>query len=639
MYFQIRYVVLWSNHRHLEPRLVKFELGMVNVVMGGSRTGKSAIIPIIDYCLGSSSCAIPKKAIRTACSWFGIVLETREGQKLLARKNPEQNSASYEMFVLEGNEIQIPKYIEESNSSPSAVKRKLDELCSLSNLDFSGGDVTRHTDHRVSFRDLMAFTFQPQNVVANRDVLGILSPSILAAQHEVEHLKRELRRKERDLSRAKEASNRWESEMAGHLDRARELGLIQDDGTSDLTKDAMLALLRSVAKKTVDDFHADSSTITKAVEQLSSLETAEAKITDDLAALKSRQSELGRLREGAGGFRDALALQRDRLEISKWLREQSGGGGCPICGSEGRPSMNVLHDLAKNYAEIEATSNTISEIPTAVDREVQDLRNRIDNNLEKLSAIRRHKKALGETSSEAKNRQFQSLTIAHFLGQLTQAIHLYDEVGDDGELASDIVNLNSQIKKIDGQINKAEIERRKTEALGQISDIISKLMPLLDNDHHLDKATLVLDDLTLQITGDDGDSFLWNIGSGSNWLSYHLSIMLALQTFFLKTRDNPVPGLLVFDQPSQVYFPEQLVRRSTDKVSEPEWNSDEDKKAVRLAFTLLGKVVKEHAGNLQIIVLDHAPLEVWEHLSNVTLAANWRTGEKLVPTTWPGADE
>jgi hypothetical protein len=471
-------------------------------------------------------------------------------------------------------------------------------------------------------------------------VLGAISPAVLVAQHEVDHLNRELRRKERDLERARVASNRWESEMTGHLDRARELGLVGQDGNGNLTKDAILKLLRSVAQKTVDDFQADGSTITQAVEQLVNLEVTEAKISDELAALKSRQGELSRLREGAGGFRDALILQRDRLEISKWLTNQVlEPDCCPICGSATKPPGEVLAELAKNYAEIEATAGTLSEIPTAVDREVQQLRNNVDDCIEKLSATRRQKKALGETSKEAKQRQFRSLGVAHFLGQLTQAIHLYDEVSDDGELAKETENLKSRIHLLESKINKAEIERRKKEALEQISKSIAEFMPLLDNDHHLDKAQLVLEDLTLRIVAYDGDSYLWNIGSGSNWLSYHLSTMLALQRFFLQLRESPVPGLLIFDQPSQVYFPEKLVRRSNETITEPQWKNDEDSKAVRLAFTLLGNIVREQNGNLQIIVLDHAPQEVWDHLSNVTLAANWRTGEKLVPTIWPGADD
>src|SRR5258707_12109071 len=145
MYFQIRSVVLWPRDPNFEPRVVNFEPGMANVVMGGSRTGKSAIIPIIDYCLTARTCAIPKKVIRTSCAWFGIVVETKQGQKLFARREPGDQHASDEMFIMEGREIQIPRNIG-SNSSASDVRRKLDEISELSRLDFAGGAVRDSLD-------------------------------------------------------------------------------------------------------------------------------------------------------------------------------------------------------------------------------------------------------------------------------------------------------------------------------------------------------------------------------------------------------------------------------------------------------------------------------------------------------------
>jgi hypothetical protein len=255
MYLQIRSVILWCRNPQMKPRLVPFEPGMVNVIVGGSRTGKSAVIPIIDYCFGSHSCAIPKKAIRTACSWFGVLVETKEGQKLFARRDPDEAEATGDMFVLEGVSLEIPATIITANSTVGDVKRKLDELCGLSRLDFAGGEVRNSLDYRASFRDLMAFVFQPQNVVANRDVLfyraethehreklrhnilpyvlNAVTPEVLAAQHDLERVRRELRRKQRDLERAQHASSRWEAEMAGHLARAQELGLAEANGQKD----------------------------------------------------------------------------------------------------------------------------------------------------------------------------------------------------------------------------------------------------------------------------------------------------------------------------------------------------------------------------------------------------------------------
>lgn len=93
-----------------------------------------------------------------------------------------------------------------------------------------------------------------------------------------------------------------------------------------------------------------------------------------------------------------------------------------------------------------------------------------------------------------------------------------------------------------------------------------------------------------------------------------------------------MPALLVLDQPSQVYFPER-----TSHDPNAEWR-DDDCEAVRKVFSLLGKVVEKSGGRLQVIVLDHASKQVWGDLPGVALSEDWRhTGQKLVPTNWPGA--
>lgn len=87
MYFQLRKLILWPRHDG-EPRIVEFHLGVVNVISGASKTGKSAVIPIIDYCLASDKCAIPVGVIRENCSWFGVLIDTVEGQKCWRGANP-----------------------------------------------------------------------------------------------------------------------------------------------------------------------------------------------------------------------------------------------------------------------------------------------------------------------------------------------------------------------------------------------------------------------------------------------------------------------------------------------------------------------------------------------------------------------
>ena len=264
MLFQIKKIVLWPKKPSLPPREVVFHPHCVNVISGASRTGKSAIIPIIDYCLGADKCAIPVETIRNACSWFGVLVETDEGQKLFARREPGTLKSTGEMFVSQGKAVDIPTDCPQKNTTAENVKSRFDELSGLSRLDFDPEGGGGGFKFRLSFRDLMAFTFQPQNIVANPDVLFFkadtyehreklktifpyvlkaITPEILAAQHELEFVRRDLARKKRELETLSQVSERWLAELRAWAVQAREFGLIDDPIPDNANRNDLLALV------------------------------------------------------------------------------------------------------------------------------------------------------------------------------------------------------------------------------------------------------------------------------------------------------------------------------------------------------------------------------------------------------------
>lgn len=78
MYFQIEKIILWPKKIQYSYKTIDFSCDKVNVITGASRTGKSAIIPIMDYCLGDGGCQIPVNTIRDACLWFGVIVKLKE---------------------------------------------------------------------------------------------------------------------------------------------------------------------------------------------------------------------------------------------------------------------------------------------------------------------------------------------------------------------------------------------------------------------------------------------------------------------------------------------------------------------------------------------------------------------------------
>ena len=169
MDFQIKKLILWPKKQEYGFKEIEFKLNRINIITGASRTGKSAIIPIIDYCLGSGSCYIPVKTIRDTCSWFGILISSNEKEILIARREPGMQKSTDDMFLIEGKSVEIPSQVIK-NTTRQSVKLFLDELAKLSFLDMDA-DTNNQFLGRPSFRDLMAFCFQPQNIVANANTL------------------------------------------------------------------------------------------------------------------------------------------------------------------------------------------------------------------------------------------------------------------------------------------------------------------------------------------------------------------------------------------------------------------------------------------------------------------------------------
>jgi hypothetical protein len=654
MYFQIRAILLWPRNPAFKPRRLRFELGSVNVISGASRTGKSAVIPIIDYCLGSRTCSIPVNTIRKHCEWFGVVVSTAQGEKLFARREPGAQRNTDDMFLMEADSIdEVPQRIFK-NTNADAVKRLLDDLAALSKLDFKGGDDSTGFDGRPSFRDLAAFTFQPQNIVANPDVLffktntyehreklrkifpyvlGAVTPGLMAKQFELQRTRSELRRKERELKDAQEVSARWLADLTAKFSEAQELGLIPKPEQSP-TRGQMIELLEEVVARTDLTITVSSATISEALSELSGLEGEERHVSRELTTLRHRLEEMNRMRAGGNQYDVAIGLQQGRLQLSSWLVGHTDAeSDCPMCGSHTASARGKLEGLAARLKEVEAEAGVDKEVPAAFDRELQRVTTEVGVTTERLRSVQIRKRALSSRSKEASERQFAAKKAERFVGNLEAALDLHRRLGSDSGLLEEVDKLREVAQRLEAELREQEVEARKRRALDAVNSRAGRLLPFLDVENADDPISLEINDLTIKVRGADRDDYLSEIGSGSNWLSYHLAMVLALHQFYLEQPHSPVPGFLVVDQPSQVYFPKNLVPRPDEEDQELRLR-DEDVDAVRKVFKVLGEVVLKAKGKLQVIVLDHAGRDVWGEIPGVVGLKEWRDGVKLVPMKW-----
>ncbi|MHC4123710.1 MAG: DUF3732 domain-containing protein, partial [Planctomycetota bacterium] len=122
--------------------------------------------------MASSKCNIPVDIIRDSCSWFGIIIETDSEQILFARPTPEGNTSSTKMFVMRDKEVNVPYVIDGPNKTAEHVKSMLDGMAGIPHIRMDAEESGPNSfKSHASFRDFVSFNFQPQNIVANQNVL------------------------------------------------------------------------------------------------------------------------------------------------------------------------------------------------------------------------------------------------------------------------------------------------------------------------------------------------------------------------------------------------------------------------------------------------------------------------------------
>lgn len=648
MQFQIKKIILWPR-KNFEKREIDFVEGQVNVISGASKTGKSAVIPIIDYCLCANKCAIPVGVIREECEWFGVLISSVEGDKLFARREPGDQKQTGDMFILEGDDLEIPEGIETKNATVGQAKTVLNRLSGLSSLGMNPHSEGYSSD-RTGFRDLMAFTFQPQNIVANPDVLffkadttehreklksifpymlNAVTQKTLADRWELDRLQKSLKQKEAAMKAAASSVQTWMAEATSWIQQARELGLIELERDNPALWPDILDLLTQIAGSNSRQARTSVPAINEALKELTELQNAEAAEATFLTTQRQRLLEIRRLIESSKTYGDAMFIQRDRLAVSGWIRDLSTESADALSAIS-PDGADHLEQLCSALEGLELEVQSQATISDKLDKEQLRLRSVAEESISRLNGIRTQIRELERRSEEARAEIYRADQIERYLGRLEQAISLYERTGEDAELTAEIEELKKQISEIRGRISEHQIQARINNALASVETIAGQILPTLDAEWPDAAINFMLADLTIKVVQGTRDDYLWEIGSGANWLAYHVSMTLAFQRFFLQTPAHPVPNFLIYDQPSQVYFPQSP---RDDDVSDADWR-DEDIVAVRKVFTAVSLETQKAKGNLQVILLDHADEKVWGDIENVTLIEEWRDDQKLVPVEW-----
>lgn len=654
MFFQIEKVILWSKNLSNEPRVINFELNKVNLITGASKTGKSSLIPIIDYCLGSSKCAIPVNTIRDATSWYGVQIKTSNSRLLIARKDPGNQKSTSNAFFIESETIDIPHFIDTYNRNIEQIKERLNEISGVSNVDFDFYDTGRLDKLRTSIRDMAAFNYQPQNIVANPNalfykadsfehknklvtilpyVLGALDNEDLEKIHKLKMLEDEYKRVERKYLKLKQQNSDWVATAQAYLIRAVEMGLVKITKEVDKhSPEQLLSLLKKISQKEIDISTA-ASNIKFASEQEKYLSLKNKEISDALGKTKARIKNISSMKEVTENHAGVSYIKRNRLSLSKWLLEIR-SNEYSLFSEPNEIKTLVLEPLARAFESIEPRIKTPENIEGILSREKLYLDSELSRLSKELKDVNDQLKIL---RGDKKQHGYDTFSVGRFIGELENALKNMGETSDESELSKEYKKLKLEFEDLKSKVNPQLLKHKTLLQLQKVNKLATDWLPSLDTENPEAPISLSEKEMTIKVNNNGREDYLWEIGSGANWVSYHVAISLALHQHFSTLEQSPVPNYIIYDQPSQVYFPSKLNNQTDEgngKQAISLMEQDEDILQVKKIFNVFSKAIIKTNNNLQVIVLDHAPSTLVTDLENGHLVEEWRDGIKLVPVNW-----
>ncbi|HUW29521.1 MAG TPA: DUF3732 domain-containing protein [Sulfuriferula sp.] len=647
MTMQILDIVVFSHHG--KRRVLSLNSGAVNIITGASKTGKSALVDIVDYCFGAGECRVPEGPIRRSVSWFGLRLQLDSGQAFVARRCPGPRAASSEdCFVEVGNTVEIPEAgALRQTTNTKGLGALLTSWSGIhDNLHEPPPGQTRQA-LSANVRHALALCFQPQDEIIRRQqlfhgtsdnfveqalkdtlpyFLGAVDDEYVREHEELRRLRGQLRACERQLTELKALSGDGISKAAMLLAQARDAGLSASVAS---TWGDTVAALRDVAGTPIVAFDVDlpdGQEYSRLVDERDRLLEEQRRQREEVSAARAFE------RDEKGYSREA-SEQRARLTSIGIFEGSDPGHACPLCAQElpdvaAVPGVFQIKDaLAEVSSRLESVTRAAPQVEKAIaelDSGLQRVQSALVKNRAEMEAVRR---------SSDRLQQIQDVTAkrALIIGRISLYLESLPELPDTRALDEQAQRLREQCAVLDDELS----DERVRERIESITSILGRRMTdwarELELEHSKYPLRLEIKKLTIVADTADGPVPMDRMGSGENWVGYHLIAHLALHEWFTE-RGRPVPRFLFLDQPSQVYFPpEKDVDGSMAMVGE------DDRRAVSRMFRFVFDVVEKLSPGFQVVITEHADInEAWYQNAVVE---RWRGGAKLIPDDWPRAGE
>lgn len=645
-------------------RIITLDIGRVNVITGASGTGKSALIKALDYCLGSSDCQLPVY-VRRRCVAVGVKWMRGDDEMISCRQVPlvGKSPNSY-MYVTTGRNLKVPQTVEhfEGRGSVAVSKARLGSAFGIdSSAVVQSERPEKESPDRPSVRQFTPYIFVTKEVIDSETVLlhglddnrkaqhivstmpyflGAVTELTAAAERRLRQARRAL---EIDIAReearvAKDSQIKQRSRIL--LVEAQQLGLIENPpvGADEALLIEMLQRASSEIARPLQFPGAD---------QLDGLQERRRDTLKELNQTKRKLRAIVIQEQESKEYESAVSTQHEKLRIAEHLHLLDVPTSCPICDSRTDAGVVVANAMKQSLATIRAESSAVARLRPQISGAAEQLSKRA----EELSSLLRELDAgvSAALSQEAEASRHADLAQSHafFRGKAT---YFLESVNDQLlRPAKDLTKQRDEVAELEGIVDSDNRKIRMRRAEDSVSRFASEIFSDMPKVEPCVEAELLFSAREPQVkvieSGVDGAVLsMADLGSDQNWLAVHVALSFGLQRHFEKEH-RPVPGVVVLDQLSRPYFPNQErddIEESEDSVDvideslpdEVSIQGDEDYLAMRQHIDFLFSEVEARSG-LQVLLLEHAyfasdPRYVAATRERWTRAS----GKGLIPREW-----
>lgn len=640
---QLRALGLYSHDGRL--RRLPFQIGALNVISGLSRTGKTELLKIIDFCAGRRTPNLAPGPITRKVAWFAALFEGADGRRIvIARPQPTGQSTTTAMVAF-GRDIDLPADGSsiEINATSESARGALDDLLGLGRYDIEefGGIRERL---RASVAHAIQFCLQAQTELMSpthlfhrgddadvaRDFaelfpyfIGAVDEDVVMARRRAAQLRRQLRDAQQRLDRLEAQSEADQARDRALVDQAIQAGLLTADDP-DAEPRELLAQLVLRPEQALSDREIETR-------PLEDLRAELARLRSVVRELRERRAALFQLDRDRGDHAAAVQTQLGRLGILENITGPAANEPhlCPACGAELTEADETLEALAQDAAQLGAqlgalttATRDIGPAERELDAAIATAKSRYSEARQRLDAAVANDAAAARMADERQQRARLLGVIEEYLRNATTI-----SAAARAELADRVRTLSEELAVVEPGTDRASIDEELEARLGNMSIDMTAWARELELER-ADEGSVYIDKRTLNVSIGTGRGriSLAAMGSGANHVGYHIVAHLALHNHFVR-ESRPVPRFIFFDQPSLPFFPQNIVDLDAG-VTDVDWD------AVRTMMRLADRVVRDAGGELQVLITDHASF-AGEDWFDAALVEDWHTGTKLVPEDWP----